>query len=117
MYRITANAAATHVASGAAASGPSRSTTIFEPADDARRAAARGEAESAEALERIAPRARRAAAQAASVVVLKDVYGLSHEAIAEELGISVAAAKVRLHRARRKLRDVLYDEGAEAHAV
>ena len=52
-----------------------------------------------------------------SVVVLKDVYGMSHEAIAEELGISVSAAKVRLHRARRKLRDVLYDEGAQADAV
>ena len=52
-----------------------------------------------------------------SVVVLKDVYDLSHEAIADELGITVAAAKVRLHRGRRKLRDVLYDEGAEAHAV
>ena len=52
-----------------------------------------------------------------SVVVLKDVYGMSHEAIADELGITVAAAKVRLHRGRRKLRDVLYDEGAEAHAV
>ena len=51
------------------------------------------------------------------VVVLKDVYDLSHEAIADELGITVAAAKVRLHRGRRKLRDVLYDEGAEAHAV
>ena len=49
--------------------------------------------------------------------MLKDVYDLSHEAIADELGITVAAAKVRLHRARRKLRDVLYDEGAEAHAV
>jgi DNA-directed RNA polymerase specialized sigma24 family protein len=33
------------------------------------------------------------------------------------LGISVSAAKVRLHRARHKLRDVLYDEGAEANAV
>jgi RNA polymerase sigma-70 factor (ECF subfamily) len=52
-----------------------------------------------------------------SVVVLKDVYGLSHEAIAEELGITVAAAKVRLHRGRRRLRDVLYEEGAEANAV
>jgi RNA polymerase sigma-70 factor (ECF subfamily) len=43
-------------------------------------------------------------------VVLKDVYGLSHEEIADELGISVAAAKVRLHRGRKKLRDVLYGE-------
>ena len=40
-------------------------------------------------------------------MVLKDVYGLSHEAIAEELGISVAAAKVRLHRGRKHLRDLL----------
>ncbi len=47
------------------------------------------------------------------LVVLKDVYGLSHEEIAEELGISVAAAKVRLHRGRKRLRDVLYDEQAE----
>ncbi len=52
-----------------------------------------------------------------SLVVLKDVYGLPHDAIAEELGISVPAAKVRLHRARRKLRDLLYEEGAEANAV
>ena len=53
------------------------------------------------------------------LVVLKDVYGLSHEEIAEELGISVSAAKVRLHRGRKRLRDVLYDEQAEGrpHAV
>ena len=53
------------------------------------------------------------------IVVLKDVYGLSHEAIGDELGISVAAAKVRLHRGRKRLRDVLYDEtnGRSAHAV
>ena len=44
------------------------------------------------------------------LVVLKDVYGLSHEEIAEELGISVAAAKVRLHRGRKRLRDLLYEE-------
>jgi DNA-directed RNA polymerase specialized sigma24 family protein len=52
--------------------------------------------------------------------VLKDVYGLSHEAIADETGISVAAAKVRLHRARKRLRDLLYDgvdPGRTRHAV
>lgn len=43
-----------------------------------------------------------------SVVVLHDVYELTHEAIAEELGISRAASKVRLHRARRRLRDALF---------
>src|SRR5665213_759248 len=38
-----------------------------------------------------------------SVVVLADVYDLSHEQIGTELSISRAAVKVRLHRGRRKL--------------
>jgi RNA polymerase sigma-70 factor (ECF subfamily) len=47
------------------------------------------------------------------------VYDLSHEAIAAELGISETAAKVRLHRARRKLRESVFpgrsdDDRAEA---
>ena len=42
------------------------------------------------------------------MVVLRDVYDLPHEAIAAELGISVSAAKVRLHRARRRLREDLF---------
>ncbi len=42
-----------------------------------------------------------------AVVVLRDIYDLSHDAIAEELGITTAAAKVRLHRARKGLREVL----------
>ena len=43
-----------------------------------------------------------------AVVVLRDVYDLPHEAIAAELGISESAAKVRLHRARRRLREDLF---------
>lgn len=41
------------------------------------------------------------------VVVLKDVYGWTHSEIAESLGITVTAAKVRLHRARLKLQEEL----------
>lgn len=37
------------------------------------------------------------------VVILKDVYGWSHAEIADSMGISVTAAKVRLHRARARL--------------
>ncbi|HEY6635719.1 MAG TPA: sigma-70 family RNA polymerase sigma factor [Acidimicrobiia bacterium] len=37
------------------------------------------------------------------VVVMKDVYGWSHAEIAEAMGVSVTAAKVRLHRARARL--------------
>lgn len=57
-----------------------------------------------------------------AVVVLRDVYDLPHEAIAAELGISEGAAKVRLHRARKRLRERLFPlrgetTGEEAHAV
>lgn len=43
-----------------------------------------------------------------TVVVLRDIYDLSHEGIAAELGISVSAAKVRLHRARLRLRNDVF---------
>ena len=46
-----------------------------------------------------------------AVVVLKDVHGWSHAEIAGELAISVTAAKVRLHRGRKRLRERLYEEG------
>jgi RNA polymerase sigma-70 factor (ECF subfamily) len=55
-----------------------------------------------------------------AVVVLRDVYDLPHEEIAEELGISETAAKVRLHRARKQLRERLFPmkgEEVDAHAV
>lgn len=42
-----------------------------------------------------------------NVVVLRDLHGMSHREIAAELQISEAAAKVRLHRARARLRDGL----------
>jgi RNA polymerase sigma-70 factor (ECF subfamily) len=51
-----------------------------------------------------------------AVVVLRDVYDLPHEAIATELGISEAAAKVRLHRARKKLRERLFPISGEESA-
>jgi RNA polymerase sigma-70 factor (ECF subfamily) len=64
------------------------------------------------ALDELPPKLR-------AVVVLRDVYDLPHEAIAAELGITETAAKVRLHRARRKLRESVFpgrtdDERAEA---
>ena len=59
-----------------------------------------GLSELSESLDRLSPSLR-------SLVILKDVYGLSHEEIAEDLGISVSAAKVRLHRGRKRLREML----------
>lgn len=48
-------------------------------------------------------------------VVLKDVYGLSCEEIGRELGASEGAVKVRLHRARKRLKESLEaSDGADA---
>src|SRR5690606_9230937 len=46
-----------------------------------------------------------------AVVVLKDMEGWSHAEIADRLGISESAAKVRLHRAHRKLAQLLEADG------
>jgi RNA polymerase sigma-70 factor, ECF subfamily len=119
LYRITANCAATHL-------GRRRRHRHEELLDDAplpdpsfdRDPSARAEASNLRdrltvALEELPPRLR-------AVVVLRDVYDLPHEAIAAELGISESAAKVRLHRARRRLRERLFPlpgEEDEARAV
>jgi RNA polymerase sigma-70 factor (ECF subfamily) len=124
MYRITANCAATHLAR--------RSRTSHEDLDDELPAmdvcpdhdpelwAVTGTERDriARAVAELPPRLR-------AVVVLRDIYDLPHESIAAELGISESAAKVRLHRARRRLRECLFplrgeeplSEGSDAHAV
>ena len=40
------------------------------------------------------------------IVELKNIEGRSHKEIADYLDISVTAAKVRLHRAHQKLRNI-----------
>jgi RNA polymerase sigma-70 factor (ECF subfamily) len=63
--------------------------------------------------ERIAVALEKLPLRLRQVIVLRDIYDLTHGAIAKELGISEAAAKVRLHRARRRLRDLLPDGNDE----
>ena len=119
MYRITANCAVSHL-------DRRRRHRHEELADDApladgnveRDPQARADASALRdqlgvALQQLPPRLR-------AVVVLRDIYDLPHEAIAAELGISESAAKVRLHRARRRLREQLFPihgEEQAAHAV
>ncbi len=116
MYRITANAAATLT--------DKRRRHRAEPLDEARDAADESAGmQPADVVERLdATNVLSAAldelpAKLRAVVLLKDVYDLPHEEIAQELGISVSAAKVRLHRGRKRLRDLLYEDEEHAHAV
>lgn len=55
------------------------------------------------ALQALAPMYREA-------VVLRDVYGLGIGELANQLGITETAAKVRVHRGRKKLKDALFPE-------
>jgi len=120
MYRITANASYTLVERRRR-----RRTMQLDDVDDPidRRLDAQPDtlAESSAGLDELSAALDRLPATLRSLVILKDVYGLSHEAIADELGISVAAAKVRLHRGRKRLRDLLDEAegrgGRSARAV
>jgi RNA polymerase sigma-70 factor (ECF subfamily) len=122
IYRITANCASTYMAKGRRQRHDDLDENDqliderpeFDPESRADAAILRDRVEAA--LEQLPDKLR-------SVVVLRDIYDLTHEDIADQLGITVPAAKVRLHRARRKLREQLFpmpgedsDEGT-AHAV
>jgi RNA polymerase sigma-70 factor, ECF subfamily len=109
LYRITANCASTHLGRR---TRHRHDELDLELADDPERAAGNPEI----SIDATALRDRLQLALGAlppklrAVVVLRDVYDLPHEAIASELGISVSAAKVRLHRARRRLRADLFPD-------
>lgn len=120
MYRITANCSSTHLSG--------RNRYRYEPLDHELVVAdltpdidPELTAQASDVRRRIEAAVRSLPARLRSVVVLRDVYELSHNEIAEELDITESAAKVRLHRARRKLATLLRatddTEEDSAHAV
>ena len=122
MYRITANTAYTVVKRRRRHRTESLDAMLDDPIELRPGALPEDAAESAALLERLSLGLDQLPPKLRVLVVLKDVYGLSHEEIAEELGISVPAAKVRLHRGRKRLRDLLYgddskNDGRWAHAM
>jgi RNA polymerase sigma-70 factor (ECF subfamily) len=118
LYRITANAATSFLSSRSKRRHEELTDDApyaderpaIDPQAQADNAALRHELQ--ESLRELPPKLR-------AVVVLRDIYDLPHEDIARELGISQSAAKVRLHRARKKLREDLFPlpPQEEAHAV
>jgi RNA polymerase sigma-70 factor (ECF subfamily) len=52
-----------------------------------------------------------------SIVVLKDVYGFSVQEIATETGLTEGAVKLRLHRARKRLKESIYGAAAAHEEV
>ena len=110
MYRITANTAYSSVKRRRRHRAEALDEMHNEPVELHPDLQPEGVAESSAMLDRLSLALEALPPKLRVLVVLKDVYGLSHEEIAEELGISVPAAKVRLHRGRKRLRDLLYDD-------
>ncbi|MCL5077513.1 MAG: RNA polymerase sigma factor [Actinobacteria bacterium] len=106
LYRITSNCASTLLASGKA-----RSHDQLERADNvadtSREADIEEIASQAEERETIRTALLKLPNRLQVVVLLRDVYGFAHKEIADRLGISEAATKVRLHRGRLKLKEEL----------
>lgn len=106
LYRITANCASTHLVRRRRHRHEDLDTV--DPVDGTPAHDPVGRAESAQLRDRVRSAIAALPPRLRAVVVLRDIYDLSHEAIAAELGISESAAKVRLHRARRRLRDDVF---------
>ncbi|SRR5579875_212037 len=107
LYRVTANCAASHRSRASRRAHDPLGSGLDEgvlrdrrPEHNPESAASRSDDRALlmAALVRLPPALRQ-------MVVLRDIYDLPHRAIAAELGISEAAAKVRLQRARQRLRD------------
>ena len=116
LYRITANAAST------ATTRRRRHQTVHlddvaDPVETEVAVHPELATENTELLARLAAALETLPNRLRTVVLLKDVYGLSHEAIAEDLDISVTAAKVRLHRGRKRMRDLLHEEASHVDVV
>lgn len=103
LYRVASNVALTHLKRRARAAIPTGDDMPDVPVADSTEQQA-----DAEMLETALA---RLPAGARAVVVMKDVYGLSCEEIAKEMGTTEGAVKVRLFRARQRLADELASVG------
>lgn len=106
MYRITSNCASTHLSRRTRQRTEELSEEVpivdLRPEQDPSL-----RAEAAVLRHHIDRAIRTLPERLRQVVVLRDLHDLSHSEIAAELGITTSAAKVRLHRARQRLRAVL----------
>ncbi|MGH2764314.1 MAG: RNA polymerase sigma factor [Actinomycetota bacterium] len=104
LYRITANAAVTHLRRRGRFGDLLEDPDVVVDVPDAPVADPVDRDEIQRALGAL-PVAQR------TVLVMKDAYGFSIQEIADELGLTEGAVKVRIHRARRRLKELVYGTG------
>ena len=115
LYRVASNAAISKLRSRKRRrdreTGEEALDVVEAPGGTEERASVLLDVERLEQALRVLPEHYRAA------VVLRDVYGMTIEEVAERLGISETAAKVRVHRGRKKLKDMVYGAGEEERST
>ena len=102
LHRITVNTAWTLRKRANRHQAQQLDETLVDPSYGPERAGELAEvrAELGSAINQLSPGHR-------AVLVLRDVYGWSHAEVGRELGITQTTAKVRLHRARKRVRAIL----------
>jgi RNA polymerase sigma-70 factor (ECF subfamily) len=109
MYRITANAAVTHI------KRRGRFGDVVDDPDMVVRVPDPGTADPVDRDE-IQRALMALSVPQRTVLLMKDAYGFSCQEIADELGATEGAVKVRLHRARKRLKEIVYGTG-EPHGA
>jgi RNA polymerase sigma-70 factor (ECF subfamily) len=107
LYRIAANCGSTHLTRRRRRRVEELDEDSSPVVDDRPGSDPALRAEASHTLGQIEAAVARLPDRLRSVVVLRDVHELPHREVADALGISESAAKVRLHRARRKLTEYL----------
>jgi RNA polymerase sigma-70 factor (ECF subfamily) len=110
IYRLSVNAALSHRSRRGPLSGPSIEPDVPLPAALIEEPPA-GDAVLRARLERAL---WRLPVGYRTVIVLHDVEGLEHEEVAAILGCHVGTSKSQLHKARGKLREILFQDGITA---
>lgn len=108
LYRIVANCAANALKKRVRDSHEELDDNVRHMSDERHDADPAAVAQTGALRERLVPALERLSPNLRAVVVLRDIYDLTHEDVATELGISKTASKIRLHRARRQLREQLF---------
>lgn len=113
LYRVTTNAALSKLRSKKRRTGREVQAEDEWLADMASPASTEGAAGTRLDLHRLEQAIQQLPEQLRLAVLLRDVYGLSTEEAAKQMKCSVTAAKVRVHRARKRLKEIAFEEGEE----
>ena len=111
LYRITSNVAMRHLRRRNRFGDPNEEPTELlrvPPAEPEVEETGFGD-EVRRALDLLTPGQR-------AVLVLRDVYGFSTAEVAAQMGTTEGAVKVRLHRARRAMKELIYGAAEAGHA-